>query len=342
MDELYLQMLMELLAAQQGGGMPMGPPMGVDPGLAYGPGGRVPQYRPQYTGFMSDGTVRDYVMKALPDMDRFSADAFFDMDPRIKGFMARAVSEGDHDPYNVYALMDDDAYRRMLLDMAMAKYNLQAPQLDFSDVPDRNGDGVSDVQDMTYDEYYAAATGGLGDRVRTVKDGSGKYVEFRTPYQQILERELNRLRAQLDDAFTQAAPSLERNINTIDFTHTRMGGMPYPGMGGEALDYAGTGPGFSGGGGGGGGGAPRSLQAQLMQMYGASLPKQPASLRRADAAARRRAQQPSSGGQGESSSKGSSQKKSPLPWYMRPVLPKLPTIPYSSIPKLPGPLGIIG
>lgn len=330
MDEQYLQMLMELLAAQQGGGMPMGPPMGVDPGLAYGPGGKVPQYRPQYTGFMSDGTTRDYVMKALPDMDRFSADAFFDMDPRLKAFMARAVSEGGHDPYNVYALMDDDAYRRQLLDMALAAQNLQAPQLDFSNVPDRNGDGISDIQDVTYDEYFAAATGGLGDRVRTYKDGLGRDVEIRTPYQQILERELNRLRTQLDDAFTQAAPSLERNINTIDFTHSRMGGMPYPGMGGEALDYAGTGPGFSGGGGGGGGGAAPSLRAQLVQMYGARPPQQAA--------------RPSSGGRSGSSNKDSSQsghrsegaQRKHNSWYMKLARGDLSGI------RIPKPLGIIG
>lgn len=291
MDEQYLQMLMELLASQQGG---MGSPMGVDPGLAYGPGGKVPQYRPQYTGFMSDGTTRDYVMKALPDMDRFSTDAFLDMDPTLKPLMARAVAEGGHDPYNVYALMDDDAYRRQLLDMAMASQNLQAPELDFGDVADRNGDGVSDVQDMPYDEYSAAVMGGLGDRVRTYKDGMGNDVEIRTPYQEILERELGRMRSKADDAFTQAAPSQERNINMLDFTHQRLGGMPYPGMGQGALDYAGTGPGFSGG----GGQAGPSLRAQLVQMYGARGPQQAA--RRPAPASR-----PSSGGRSGSSNRGS-------------------------------------
>src|SRR5690606_38295876 len=247
MDEQYLQMLMELLAAQQGGGMPMG-----DPGLAYGPGGRVPQYRTQYTGFMSDGTVRDLLQRAMVNQDQFSADAFISLRPELKPLVARAVAEAGHDPYNAYALFDDDPYRTALLDIALRQEGAQPPQIDFEGggYADVNDDGRVDVQDLTYDQYMDAVLKQYADQQKAVRTGQvdmfGGGVSINRPYMDVLQERLADYQSALDDFVTQASPTAQRNMNQIEALWEGLGGMPFPGMGSGAPTYDGVSPAFQG------------------------------------------------------------------------------------------------
>lgn len=269
MDPQYIQMLMDLLASQQGD---MGYEMGGDPYAPSGgfpsydmPNGKMPQYRTQGSGYVSDGTVRDMLNDVLVNQDKFSSDAFMDLDPTLKPFVARAVSEGGHDVYNAYALADDDAYKRALLDMAMQGAGAQAPELDFAGVTDTNADGVTDVQDMSYDQYLAATVAKLGNRERTYKDGRGRDVVISTPYQDILQRRMQAMQGQVDDFFTQAAPTNERNLNDLDYNWQRVGGMPYAGINSGSIDYAGSGPAFAGG---RGPSPQRQAVAEMVRQFG--------------------------------------------------------------------------
>jgi hypothetical protein len=254
MDPEYLQMLLQMLEDQQAGGYPAGAFVKPE-GMA------VPQYRTQYTDYVSDGTVRDMLGKALPNTNDFSADALFDVDPALKGLISSAVAEAGHDPYATMALFDQDQYKKALLDAAM-----QAESLPAVDLQGQSPD------DLDYGSYAQMATDQVGTDTQVYRNRAGQMdplegvsadmdskqalAAYKSPYQMhfatnLVNEKMEQYRQVLDDFITQAAPSNERNLNNVDYNWERLGGMPYRGQGSGAIDYAGSGPAFPSQGGGG-------------------------------------------------------------------------------------------
>ena len=242
MDPEYLQMLMEMMAQADMGGPAGGPE------LVFGPNGQQPQYRSQFTGYVSDGTVRDLLGKVLTDQSNFSTDAFFDLDPALKPIVARAVAEGGHDPFSVYSLADDDAYQKALLDAAIRSQGLPEFTPNLEGVADTNMDDRVDAGDLTAEQYRQQALGSLaGQRVVSdtpMRNAYGDVIQSPSRGDDAVSGQLSAYQQALDDFITQAAPSDERNLNDLDFAWGRLGGMPFPGMGGGTTDFAGTGPAF--------------------------------------------------------------------------------------------------
>jgi hypothetical protein len=241
MDEDYLQALMAYLQ-QQGGGQYMPPSYGED--YFFVPkGAKVPTYRTQYTPYLSDGNVP--LSQALPDQNKFSPDALFDLDPALKPIIESAVSQGGHDPYSVGALLDQPQYQLALIQQAL-KANGFKPINEADYVSqDRYGRTVYPNAEDVYADL-AAREDEMGDVPYTVPDIiSGSYRGDAQRVKKVKSSDLARekvdqYRQALDDFLTQGAPSMERNINNIDYAWTRLGGMPYQGINSGALDYEGS------------------------------------------------------------------------------------------------------
>lgn len=95
------------------------------------PNGKMPQYRSQGSGYVSDGTIRDYVGMSTPDRDRFSTDAFMQLDPQMKALFASILGQAENDPMRAYSLIDAPEYRARIINMA-----LQGMGLDQRNGPD--------------------------------------------------------------------------------------------------------------------------------------------------------------------------------------------------------------
>lgn len=273
MDPQYLLGLIDQIAPQGDQGM-LGDPYAPSGGFPSPPmpNGKMPQYRTQGSGFVSDGTVRDMLSKVLVNQDQFSPDALFATSPDLKGIFARAVSEAGHDPYAATDLLSNtDPYRKMLLDVVNERVGGAAPQVEPEE--DVNLDGVKDVQDVSFDQYLAALQAqnqGLMTSQPLGRIGIfGDELTQSNPYQKALEDQLSAVQAEVDNLITQAAPSIQRNQNNLDASWMNSGGMPYQGMGSGGIDYTGTGGGFVGGGGGGPApmGGPDPLQTEFVRRY---------------------------------------------------------------------------
>jgi hypothetical protein len=217
------------------------------------------QYRSQFTDYISDGNVP--LNKALGDTNKFSPDAFLDLDPRLKGIVARAVSQQKHDPFGTYAAFDDPEYQYQLLQMALRDFGVEPLDIEIEE------DQYGRKKFPNVEDYLRDLDDTLGPRKRTHRSGDGEMVTFETPYSQILRQRLRKYTSQLDDFFTQAAPTQERNLNDIDFLWSRLGGMPFPGQGMGSQDRAGSGPAFPAAGGGRSRNTnPDAMQFALQQM----------------------------------------------------------------------------
>lgn len=253
--------LMDMLAAQyaqQGGGF-----MGADPYAPSGgfpsppmPNGKMPQYRTQGSGYVSDGTVRDYAGMAMADQDRFSTDAFLDVDPALKPLIARAVAEAGQDPYAAYANFDDPSYRQALTQMAIEQIGYQNGGGSTFDPAklngmDADGDGQVDEGKTWSIEDLIADQGGMTGQTKVgsgfIDPLSGREFDKVDTYANALRQKMGAYEGALDNFFTQAAPSTERNLNDIESVTGALGGMPFPSRGGsDSMDYSQSGAGFSG------------------------------------------------------------------------------------------------
>lgn len=262
------QDILDMIAAQyaaEGGGF-----MGLDPYAPSGgfpsppmPNGKMPQYRTQGSGYVSDGTVRDYVGMALPNTDKFSPDALINADPALKPLIARAVAEADQDPYAAYATFDDPEYRQALVQMALNESGYQNPNGGGSTFNpaalkgmDEDGDGKVDEGKAWTIEDVIADQGGMPGNTVTgtgfIDPLTGREFQQRDTYANVLRQKMGAYEGALDNFFTQGAPTIERNLNDITTAADAFGGMPFPSRAGaEDFSYAGAGPGFAGGGGGG-------------------------------------------------------------------------------------------
>jgi hypothetical protein len=258
------QDLLDMLAAQyamQGGGPQQGfgdpyAPSGGFPSQPM-PNGKMPQYRTQGSGFVSDGTVRDYASMALADQDRFSTDAFIQADPRLKPLIARAVAEAGSDPYAAYANFDDPAYRQALVQMAVDDIGYQnqgGGSFDPAKLEGMDGDGdglVDEGKSWTVEDLIADQGGMTGWAAPTesgfVNPRTGQALQTQSTYADALRERLSGYESSLDNFFNQAAPSTERNLMDIEGVTARLGGMPFPAQGDGGTDYSQSGPGFGGG-----------------------------------------------------------------------------------------------
>lgn len=243
MDEEYLMALLEqMIAGQQQNGL-QGPYTGL-----YGEGhptSPTGQYRTHKTPYISDGNVP--LARAFPNPTKFSADALFDVDPSLKPLVGNLVSQYGHDPYGVTGAIGSPEYQFALLQQALRSEGKDA--LNPADYSESDG---TTVRYNPIDEILADVGANLGNKVTHEYDrakglfkniGNGPD-RVETSYEDVLRSRIGGLEAQLDDFITQAAPSNERNINMIDNAWTRVGGMPFPGINSETLDYAGSGPAF--------------------------------------------------------------------------------------------------
>lgn len=235
----YMDLLRQRLAQQQAAAA-----MSLAPHAGMNGGG---QYRTQFTPYLSDGNVP--LSQALGNSaNKFSFDALMAADPDLKQPLATVISQYGHDPFGVYAAVSQPQYQLGLLQRAMEKAGLDP--LDVSKIVGRDARGNDTYPDI--DSVMAAMSDEWGTRTeRHYDDSLGLFKKIKkgpqpveVPYQRVLRGMVDTYNKQMDDFITQAAPSMGRNINNIDFAWQRLGGMPYPGMGADTLDYGGTGPAF--------------------------------------------------------------------------------------------------
>lgn len=163
----------------------------------------------------SDTQAWNRINKSFPYWNDFSPDALMQADPMIRGALADAVTQGEQDPYQVYSVMQSDDYQKQLGDML--------GKTEWDELA-RRGD---------IDSYLASLTGDSDQREQAALDYTNNALE---------------------NFFSAAAPTAQRNMGQIDFASERFGGRPYPGGGLPGF----SGPGFAPGGDGGGmpGGLP--------------------------------------------------------------------------------------
>lgn len=206
-------------------------------------------YRTQYSPYISDGNVP--LAQALGDSaKKFSVDAFLDLDPRLKQTMATAISEHGHDPFGVYAAVQQPNYQFSLIQRMLADDGLSPlDEGQYVTTDSRGTKSYPDINDVLADIGEAHrgrkvdVDAGVGLRRKDGEWGYGPRT-MKKEYAEALRSRLDRAKSAMDDFITQAAPTQERNINNVDYVWTRLGGMPYPGINQGALDYAGTSPTF--------------------------------------------------------------------------------------------------
>lgn len=166
--------------------------------------------------YMSDAQVYNRTAKSIPYWNDFSTDAFYGLDPAVRGVVADAHLEGKGDPIDTYAILRDQEYKTALIDSLMQDYVRNSI---------RAGGALT--------ESDAEQAGVPLERLR--RDQMKEYgAEI------------------LDNFMAGAAPSAQRNVGLIDWASQRYDGIPY--SGGQVPQM--EGPGFERSGGGGGGGAP--------------------------------------------------------------------------------------
>lgn len=251
MDEQELMALVEqYLRQQHGGGTYQPPQYGGD--FFFPPdGAKVPNYRTQYTPFISDGNVP--LSQALgKTADKFSFDAFMGADPALKSVLAPAISENKHDPIGTLASFGEPKYQFALIQKILGDMGLE--QVDPTQIMHTDARGVD--QYANPEDIINAMSKKWGERYNTTRKGGdeplpglgyrpGKVTGRTEKYSDVLRQRLKDIGAQVDDFVSQAGPSMGRNINNIDFAWQRLGGMPYPGINADTLDYRGSGPGFT-------------------------------------------------------------------------------------------------
>ena len=223
--------LVQMVMAQQGGGMqqnPYNPPTVPKTEGAY-----TPQYRTQFTPYLSDGTAGDLIPKLYPNPGDYSADALFAADPTLKPLLAKAVTEAGHDPYAVLSLGDDPEYRQMMINMAMQDAD-RTERFDpaLLEGKDENDDGqVDDGATWTNDDAIQNIISTLGNGMvegesQFADFGSGRQFRTEASLEDTLKASLGKYQDYLNDFSSQAAPSTQRNIQDVSNAWGSVGGMP--------------------------------------------------------------------------------------------------------------------
>lgn len=243
MDEQYIMALLQLLMQGEGGGL-----QGSYGGL-YGEGhptSPTGQYRTHKTPYISDGNVP--LSKALPNQNKFSPDALFDADPALKQVLGQLVYETGHDPYGVYAEAGQPRYQLALLQQALRDGGFEPiNEADYVKTDSRGQQSYPNIEDVLSDIEARDETQQIDYEMPDIISGKYKGMAKRTKdvkSSDVVRERVRGYQDALDDFITQAAPSMERNTNNIDYAWTRVGGMPFPGINSGALDYEGTGPAF--------------------------------------------------------------------------------------------------
>jgi len=245
---------MQAMQLMQGGSGQMGGPMGAMSQMGGQMGGGAPDYDPNmiaqmvgqdynpYQGYpnkqVSDqmwdvyGPTPEYLLPQMynlqnPDAGQFDQDAFFQANPAIQGPLAEALSQGEGNPIEAWAALQNNA--------ASESVNTKGETVFQPSIQDRlRGDvGRTEWADLAEQGYMpiiqAANRGSSPDEMDKIA--------------------MDYYMGELEGVLAGGAPTSQRAESELDYTRQREGFRPAPGTGQERPSF--DGPGFGGAMGGG-------------------------------------------------------------------------------------------